>query len=341
MPYPPFIIPVFLPHSGCPHRCVFCNQRRITGIESEPPSPQQIAAHITRFLTYKGAKRGKTQISFYGGNFLGLASDLVEQYLNECESFVEHGDIGGVRFSTRPDTIDGKRMALITPFSVQTVEIGVQSMNDRVLRASGRGHTADDAEAAVRFVKSEGYETGVQLMTGLPGDDESSLFATATRIIGLAPDFVRIYPALVFENSPLADMFRKGRYEPTPLHRCVAQVKKLYQMFTQNDVPVIRMGLQASDGFDDPSSLIAGPYHPAFGHLVKSAVILDKATAAIDSHSSVGGVLIIHVNPRTISIMRGIGNENIKTLQVRFGFSGIRVFPDHSLSEGDIRINME
>ncbi|GBC62724.1 radical SAM domain-containing protein [Desulfonema ishimotonii] len=333
-----FIVPVFIPHAGCPHRCAFCDQSAITHVPSELPSPERLLPEIRKFLTYKKADRKTAQISFYGGNFLGLPADTVRDLLCMARQFVVSGAVDSLRFSTRPDTITPERLALLNDFPVATVEIGLQSMNDRVLALSGRGHTAADTRRAVGLLREKGYEIGLQMMVGLPGDSTESALATGREIVRLAPDFVRIYPTLVLENSRLARWYRSGKYTPLPLADAVSLVKRLCLMFTSAGIRVIRMGLQASETLDRGGVILAGPYHPAFGHLVCSEIFLDRAIILLKSHSGPRYEIVLAVHPRSISEMRGLRNKNVEILRTMFNIRKLNILPDPSLSETDIRL---
>ena len=227
----PFIIPIFLPHSGCPHRCVFCDQSTITGQKIALPGPEQIRREIRTFLGYKKGARAPVQISFYGGNFLGQPEKLVRRQLDIASEFIASADVDTIRFSTRPDTIDPERLEWLSGHRVATVEIGAQSMDDTVLKKSNRGHTARDTENAMALLKAGGYETGLQMMPGLSGDTAAGTLETGRRVLALSPDIVRIYPAVVLAGSPLAAWFETGRYTPPPIDAAVELTARLYRLF--------------------------------------------------------------------------------------------------------------
>ena len=335
----PFIIPIFIPHAGCPHQCVFCNQVSITGAKRDAVDAVKIRLAIREFLKYKKSDRKPVQIAFFGGNFLGLEEEEITSCLALANEFVRQGDVDSIRFSTRPDTIDNRRLELIKNYPVSTIELGVQSMDDQVLVLAGRGHTASETYQAVKRLKERHFITGIQMMVGLPGDNEVRSLATARKIVNLAPNFVRIYPTVVVENSRLADWFKKGEYLPLSLEDAVTLVKKFYLLFTREDIEVIRMGLQASDDFQNSSTVLAGPLHPAFGHLVHSEIFLDKAQSEIESTGFAKNTLTIFVNPRSVSKMRGLNNSNIEKLKNRFQLTSVVVKPDLSLGEEDIRLD--
>ena len=335
----PFIIPIFLPHAGCPHRCVFCNQLSITGAEPEVAAADQIRSRIQEFLAFKHERRHPVQISYFGGNFLGLTTEEIQHYLALAAEFVRRGEVDSIRFSTRPDTIDRQRLDIIADYPVATVELGVQSMIDHILDLARRGHRAADTVRAVEQLKARRYGIGLQMMVGLPGDDESLSMTSARQIAGLLPDFVRIYPTLVVKNSRLAQWYADGTYRPLSLEAAVKQVKSLCLYFRKNDIQVIRMGLQASEALTDGSTVLAGPYHPSFGHLVYSEIFLDAACSALKATAAAGPNLSIFVHPRCISTMRGLKNSNIERLKSRFGLDHIYIVPDPGVDMDSIKID--
>ncbi len=334
----PFIIPVFLPHAGCPHQCVFCNQVSITGAKHQAAVPDTIRDQIHEFLKFKKENRKPVQIAFFGGNFLGLKLEEIKFWLDLAGAFVSRGLVDGIRFSTRPDTIDAARLDALEGYPVSTVELGVQSMDDRVLARAGRGHNAQDTIRAAKALKKRQLSVGLQMMVGLPGDSEARSLATARKIADLRPECTRIYPTVVVANSRLATLFNNGEYQPLSLETAVTLVKKAYLLFKQAGIEVIRMGLQTTEDLADGSTILAGPHHPAFGHLVYSEIFYDKALAAIEAAGLVRDTLTIRVNPRSISKMRGLNNANIKKLKKMYPIYSVDVRPDASLGEEDVNI---
>lgn len=336
--YKPFIIPVFIPHNGCPHQCVFCNQHTITGVNGARIDPDAIRLLIDTYLGYNHGQREHIQISYYGGTFLGLDPHHILQLLALATSYVDRGLVDSIRCSTRPDTISEKTLALVRNFPLKTVELGVQSMDNHVLACSNRGHTAQDTETAVTLLKSRGYQVGLQMMVGLPGDNGHQAYQTALRLADLKPDFIRIYPTLVMENSPLAQSFKHGEYRPLDLATSVTQVKTLFLLFRKKRIPVIRMGLQASEGLDRGPGIVDGPYHPSFGHMVYSEIFLDMARCLLKQqipHEKPSTVFFVH--PKNISNFRGLKNHNVDVLKAEFGYVDIRVKTDITLGTDTLR----
>jgi histone acetyltransferase (RNA polymerase elongator complex component) len=335
----PFIIPIFLPHAGCPHQCVFCNQTSITGVGRDTVSPEKVEQQIHEFLKYKGNARRPVQVAFYGGNFLGLEKEYIERLLNVSAKFVKNKRIDAIRFSTRPDTIDHDRIETIKNYPVSTVEIGAQSMDDGVLATARRKHSASDTQRAVTLLKDRRYQIGLQMMVGLPEEDEAGSLSTAYQIVELEPDFVRIYPTIVLKNSLLARWYENGTYRPWSLERSVAHVKTLYLFFKKKNIPVIRMGLQASEDLNSGAAVLAGPYHPAFGHMVHSKIFLDMVIEIMENKSVSHDTVTIKVHPKSISKMRGMKNSNVATLKRRFRLQCLKIVPDPTLAEDRLSIS--
>jgi len=329
---PPFIIPVFIPHGGCPHRCVFCDQSAITGTPLHRPDPAKTRRDIDTFLHYRRDPGRFTEIAFFGGNFLGLGSTDQQNYLRLAGEYQTRGMIHGIRFSTRPDTITKQSLDFIESFPVTTVELGAQSMDDTILARAGRGHRAADTRRAVAHIQQRGYRVGLQMMAGLPGDTRGSVLESGRRLAALLPAFVRIYPTVVLKGSPLAAWYRDGRYRPLDLDTAVDWVKALYTLFARRSIRVIRMGLPASRELDREDTLLAGPYHPAFGHLVQAALFYDRAVRLLDACPETKNRATFRLHPRSASQFRGLANSNLAKLKENYGITDIRITPDECLS---------
>jgi histone acetyltransferase (RNA polymerase elongator complex component) len=338
MPRRPFIIPVFVPHAGCPHRCVFCNQKSITGHEEAILSPAALTERITEFLGLKGLRRGSVEVAFYGGNFLGLPTRESMALLDEAQNFVRQGKVDSLRFSTRPDTVSLSTIGTLDPYSVGTVELGAQSMDDAVLRLSRRGHTAEDTCRAVGLLKSKSLFVGIQIMPGLPGDTRDSILKTGFRVASLKPDFVRIYPTVVVKDTLLESWFLSGLYEPLSLGQAVKMTKELLLLFKKHNIPVVRMGLQATDSLLKPGNIVAGPFHPAFGHLVYSEFFLDLAIRAVEGQERLSKRIGFRVFPEDVPKLVGQNRENIKRLTSRFKLRDICVIADPQIPKNTVRI---
>ena len=303
------IIPVFIPHAGCPHQCVFCNQKTISGQKDNGLEAAKI--QIEEYAKWTKPSL-ENEIAFYGGSFTALPISFQEELLKLALHYRTTGLIGKIRLSTRPDYIDALRLALLKKYGVGTVELGAQSLDDQVLVQAERGHTGVQVAEAVQLLKKEGFKVGLQFMVGLPGQDMGSLEATLRQAIELKPAIARIYPLLVVRGTALAISYAEGKYEPLTLEAAVEQSYYLYEGLTRAGVKVIRMGLQPDKELCQEGNIIAGPFHPAFGELVKSygyKVAVQKEIAALPE-----GKYEVTINhpPKLASIVRGMHRENVK-----------------------------
>lgn len=326
----PFIIPVFIPHLGCPHQCIFCDQTVITGRQQARLTQARFQEQVDSFLSYRRSDRTDVQIAFYGGNFLGNAPRHFVPLLEYAEAYVRDGKANGIRFSTRPETIQPEAMLAVSRFSVTTIELGVQSMDNQVLTLSNRGHTSADTERAVASLKEKNYRIGLQMMVGLPGDQGGPSLTTARELIRLSPDFMRIYPTVVLAGSPLADRFQRGDYHPLSLDESVTLVKRLYLLFKNSGIPVVRMGLQATAML----KVLAGPFHPAFGHLVQAEIFLDQAIAVLkDEETLFQKRVSLLVHPRSVARMRGEKNKNVRILKKMYAIEDLLIQANETVPE--------
>lgn len=331
----PFVVPVFLPHAGCPHRCVFCDQVAITGRAPESLDID-IETGIREWLDRPRRPGRSVQIAFYGGNFLGLPASRIRELLGIAARFVADGRVHALRFSTRPDTATLDRLGLLDGLPVAVAELGAQSMDDDVLRESRRGHSAADTETAARRLRERGIPLGLQLMVGLPGETRENLRATVRRAVAMKPALARVYPTLVLRNSPLADRYRSGRYRPLSLEAAEERAAILFRAFEAAGIQVVRMGLQPGPELE--AALLAGPYHPAFGYRVRCAVFRDRAAEALRSAGPLPDRVGLAVHPRRESELRGPGNRNIEILRRMFHSAELIVLRDPALPEDRVAV---
>ncbi len=310
------ILPIFIPHAGCPHQCVFCNQRAISG--QQLAATANARAQIARWRRWLQPSL-QNEAAFYGGSFTGLPLALQEELLALTDALCAEGLVGSVRLSTRPDYIDEERLALLAQHRVKLVELGVQSLDDAVLQAAGRGHTAAQVTAAMQLLKQHGFATGLQLMVGLPQQSFASVQQTVRQAVSLAPDIARIYPLLVIKDTPLAADFAAGRFTPLTLEAAVEQAAWAYKELVAAGINVIRVGLQADAELCAPGNIIAGPFHPAMGELVKSRVLRNELTPKLEQllNMGVGGIDIL-CPPKLESKLRGQKGCNLRYWQQLF-----------------------
>lgn len=319
------ILPIFIPHAGCPHQCVFCNQKTISG--QKTAALPGAKAQIQRWLQWLRPSKAN-EAAFYGGSFTGLDMDLQKQLLALTDELLEQGIIGSVRLSTRPDYINAEVLSLLREHGVELVELGVQSLDDAVLQKAERGHTVESVYAAHKLLKEYGFKTGIQLMVGMPGQDFASVQDTAAKVAQLRPDIARIYPLLVIKDTPLAHSYEQGAFVPLSLEEAVEQSAYLYKTLTQAGIKVIRIGLQPDEELCAAGNIVAGPFHPAMGELVKSRVLRNHFTPMLQELVEGGAKgVIFHCPRRYESKLRGLKNSNMQYWQQRFPQLAIQLMP--------------
>lgn len=296
------IYPFFLGMAGCPGECVYCDQRR-TAYPNEVPSPAAVTAALDRDLD--GA--GPWTVAFYGGTFTGLHLDTIAAYLGAVWSSRYADVIDGVRVSTRPDMVGDDVLAALTARRVKTVELGIQSFDDAVLRAASRGYTAGKAAYACAAVKNAGFVLGVQLMVGLPGEDPGAWTTSVERTVEVGTEFVRLYPTLVVRNTELADEYVDAKYTPLDLEEAVERCAEACERFLGAGIRVERVGLQEITGLAD--QVVAGPYHPAFGDLVWTEVMRRRLEKALEGRA---GAVTVRANDRTLPALIGHERRNVR-----------------------------
>ena len=317
------IYPVFLPHAGCPFQCVYCNQRVVVSHDRWESGILEFVESGLRAYSNQIRRSGRSgEIAFYGGTFSALPLALIEAILAAAAIHVKQGIFTGIRFSTRPDCLGGEVVDLLSRYPIRAVELGVQSLSDSVLLKSRRGYCARPVYDTVKRIRDEGWKLGIQLMAGLPGDTQALFLESMRKAIEIYPDFLRIYPTLVLEGTALADSFRQGVYAPLSLDEAVTWLAPAYDLALRAGIPVIRMGLQADPALEKPGVVLAGPYHPAFGCLVKCRWWRDRIDIHFASFPRLcGDGVVLRVPPNQVSDVIGHGKSNLRHWKARWGAS--------------------
>lgn len=311
------ILPIFVPHAGCPNDCVFCNQKRISG-SLLPASAETVRAAVSAIAPGSGY-----ELAFYGGSFTAMPEAEQEELLAATVPARQSGAVATLRVSTRPDAVTEEKLARLRRYGVETVELGAQSMCDEVLRRSGRGHTSLDTVKAAKLVKDAGFTLILQMMTGLPGSDDTRDIASARAIAALLPDGVRVYPTVILRNTPLYDLWQAGEYREHTVGDAVRVCARILSIFDDAEIPVIRIGLNPSDELS-AGGAAGGAYHPALGELVRARLWRDRAEALL-SGIEPGADAVLAVSPNRVSVMTGQHRCNLLYLQERFSLRSVRV----------------
>ena len=330
----PFIIPIFLPQWGCPFQCVYCRQESITGLQRGSIDFKTLSALVEAGLASRKRKPGQqTEIAFYGGTFTSIETTAQEALLEWGSLYVRQGRVDGLRLSTRPDALPPEIVNGLWVKGVKTIELGVQSLNDQVLSEARRGHTARDTFQAFGLLKKWSFNIGAQIMLGLPGDDGRAFRETVERLLILKPDRVRIYPTLVLRGTTLARWYEEGRYEPVSLDEAVALGAWAVELFEAKGIPVIRIGLQNQNQMKLGQDLLAGPFHPAFGDLVRREIFLKNLKHFLKNNIPLSSVIELTVSDRDESFLTGENRKGWRQLMMELGIT-IRLKKDGGLFPG-------
>lgn len=307
---------MFVPHLGCPRDCVFCNQRSIAA--EREPTREELDAIIERGVALAG---DGAELAFYGGSFTAIDFDTQEMYLSAASDYLRDGRLCGIRVSTRPDCIDEKTLFHLRSRGVKTIELGAQSMEDAVLEMSNRGHTAAETVRASALIKSHGFSLVLQMMVGLPGEDEGSPMRTARAIADCGPECVRIYPVAVLKGTRLEQMWRDGEYTPLETERAAEICAELIEFFEGEGIRVIRVGLNPTDSLG--GEVVTGVYHSAFGELCFQEIYLKNALRLLGGQASLPREVTICVGRGRTSMMTGQHRRNI--LRLKEAFPGVEI----------------
>ena len=332
------IVPVFIPNQGCPHRCIFCEQERITSQVGTSVDGKYVETILERSIHSRNFNRQPhAEVAFFGGTFTRLSKARIRELLEAVNPYIQKGFFDSIRVSTRPDALDDERLNLMKNYGVLTVELGAQSMDNNVLSLSRRGHTAEDTVHAVKILRQKEFKVGIQLMPGLPGDSEKIFYSTITKIIKIHPDMVRLYPALVIQGTELALWYSKGRYRPMSLESAVDVCIQSCLRLEAEGIPVIRIGLMSSPSLLEKGQIVAGPWHPSFGFLVRSGIHQKGIEHDLPRHGE-ASIIKIRAPKRDIPLLRGYKNRGLKWIERKTGARVSSIEPDDSISPGKLII---
>jgi len=337
-----YIIPIFVPHLGCPNDCIFCNQKSISGQKKEV-TEEEIRNTVDDYLKSIKDTKGTKEIAFFGGSLTGKEREKQEKYLIVAYEYIKQGKIDSIRISTRPDAINKDILKMLKKYKVKTIELGVQSANDYILKKANRGHNFEDVKRASKLIRLYGFNLGHQMMVGLPESNRIDEINTAKELIKLKPKMVRIYPVLVIKNTKLEKMYQDEEYMPLTVVQAVEICKELVGMFKKKNIEIIRLGLQNTDEISDPNSekseVVAGPFHPAFGQLVEAGMWYDAIITKIKKLTVKVKEVEVTVNPIDVNNVIGHKKDNAIKLKETYDVDLI-VKQDEEMKQGKSKIEI-
>jgi len=333
------IIPIFIPHLGCPNACVFCNQVRITARHGAPSSSDVRGICETWLSTLTDPRPDVIELAFYGGSFTAIPLDMQRMYLSVAKEYKDSGRIDKIHMSTRPDCISREILDLAVSYGVDTIELGVQSFDEEVLTLSRRGHDVRAVYEACDLIKEYGLELGIQLMVGLPGDTLEKDVYSASEAARIGPSLARLYPTLVLEDTELYDLCSSGEYVPMTREEAVTRTAAMYRILRDAGITIMRVGLKSTDLINNEAlgEMNAGAYHPAFRQLVESRIAREDICEMLDE--SGGTKIRIFSHPSWFSDMIGQGGENRKYLEERYPNLNMSFGVDETLTPGKFRVS--
>jgi histone acetyltransferase (RNA polymerase elongator complex component) len=330
------IIPIFIPHAGCPHDCVFCNQKAITARTAPPTLDDTIATIERNLATIKANPHIQTvEIAFFGGSFTGIPIEEQSAYLEIAKSYKDCGLIDKIHMSTRPDYINETILDNLKKYDADVIELGVQSFDDEVLQRSARGHSAEIVFESSRLIKEYGFTLGIQLMIGLPGDSYEKCMYSVEQTIKISPEIARLYPTVVIEDTGLFEMTKKGLYTPLSEQEAVMTTKDMYRTLTDAGINVIRVGLKSTDIItSDGGAVGAGSYHPAFRQLVESEIAKEDLEKQLKTLALSGETVVFSAHPESFSNMIGNKKSNRLYFESKYPDIRFRFTADKNLERG-------
>jgi len=335
----PLIVPIFIPNQGCPYRCIYCQQEKITSQSIRDVNASTIAGTLDQAVkSNRFDPTSKPEVAFYGGTFTRLTTTRMKELLGAVSPYLQQGLFNSIRFSTRPDSILDKPLDLLKNMGVSTVELGTQSMVDEVLEQSRRGHTAQDTVESVRLLKEFGFKVGVQLMPGLPGDTQERFMQTIDKVIMLRPHMVRLYPTIVLKGTVLEKWFQEKRYHPMSLEKAVKICQESCARLEDNGIPVIRIGLMSSKTLLEDDQIVAGPWHKAFGFLVRSEIYQQRIQSYLPERG-LAAEIGLRVSQRELPLVTGYKNRGLRTIEEKTGAKVIKVIEDDTVPSGQVLVD--
>lgn len=335
-----YIIPIFVPHLGCPNDCTFCNQKKISG-QTKNVKAEDVKNTIEYYLNNFKDDNKYIEVAFFGGSFTGIDVDKQKELLSVAYEYIKNKKIDSIRISTRPDYINKEILKMLKSYGVKTIELGVQSTNDYILNKSKRGHTFEDVKKASKLIRKNGFILGHQMMVGLPESTRQDEINTAKDLIKLKPKIVRIYPVLVIKGTQLEKDYESGEYTPLTVEQAVETAKDLLVLFNKKKINVIRIGLQNTNEITDQNSkksqVVAGPYHPAFRQLVESRLWYDNIANEIKKVNSNVTHIQIDVNPSDINNAVGHKRINIEKINDTYN-TDLKINPNSKIKKGKLKI---
>ncbi|MGF6375400.1 histone acetyltransferase (RNA polymerase elongator complex component) [Clostridiales Family XIII bacterium PM5-7] len=338
------IIPIFIPHQGCLNDCIFCNQKKITARQSAITGEDVRQVIETWLSTLEPRNLETIEVAFFGGSFTGIPIDVQSHYLSIAKEYKDAGRIQKIHLSTRPDYINAEILDNLKAYGTDVIELGVQSFDDEVLRLANRGHNSQVIYESAQMIKDYGFELGIQLMIGLPGDSLESCLHSAEETVKIAPAIARLYPTVIIEDTELMTQYRQGTYTPLSEDEAVYRTKEMYKMLTGAGINIIRVGLKSTDVINTSGEIVGNTFHPAFRQLVEGAIAREEieatlATMEFDRQARTKVAFCAH--PNSMSNLIGNSRRNKQYFLEHYPYLNVLYTVNHSLNIGQYKVEIK
>jgi len=240
------VIAVLTKPYPCPGRCAYCPSEKSmpkSYLSNEPAvmraiknkfDPYEQVKSRLKALEATGHTTDKCELIIMGGTWSYLPRKYQINFIKRCfDAFngrtakdletahkineTARNRCIGLTLETRPDYIDEKEIIRMRALGATRVELGVQHIDDKILRLNQRGHTVADTIEATKLLKQAGFKITYHLMPGLPGSTPTKdfqMFKTIFSDARFQPDQLKIYPCVVTRNSLLYKWWRQRKYRP-------------------------------------------------------------------------------------------------------------------------------
>ncbi|MCX6231894.1 MAG: radical SAM protein [Bacteroidetes bacterium] len=325
-----YTIPIFIPELACPNRCIYCDQSKISGMK-KIPSINDVRQTIENHLSTIVKENAEVEIGFFGGSFTGIPIDEQKKYLQSVQIYIKQGSVNSVRLSTRPDYIDINKLKLLKDYHVKTIELGAQSLDDEVLQLSERGHSVDDVKRAAQLIIENGFDLGLQMMIGLPGDTLEKTIQTAKKIVEFGATNTRIYPTIVIKGTKLETLYLENKYKALSLSESIIAIKSIIPIFENAKIRIIRIGLHPSEDLQS-DAYIAGPLNPSIRELVETELWKDQLIVYAKNPDKNKNITIF-VAPKMFNF--AIGYHAFNKIMLEKSYKNVKFMRDCNLNERD------
>lgn len=239
------VVAVMTKPYSCPGDCIYCPEvngapksytgkepAAMRGAQNNFIPKKQVQARLKQLKSI-GHPLDKIHLVIMGGTFLATPLEYQEYFVKECldgitgktstnlKNAQRYAETSinrnvGITFETRPDYCTGPHVSKILELGGTFVEIGLQTLSDKILKFIQRHHTLEDIEKAIRYARDGGLKVTVHMMPNLfqTPEEDVLMFEKLYTDPRYIPDAIKIYPTLVLPNTRLYKLWKEKTYIP-------------------------------------------------------------------------------------------------------------------------------